>query len=172
MEEEGAGEILPFPLSKDLRRCFMYKENKIVALVVFGFFAAACLFTVTTVAGDARLFPVIACILGMVFAAALFIHTCINEKLGVPVAQASKITRAETVKVVMAFVMILVYSILISVIGWVTATVLFMVLFSLYFGSQEQKKIKTTVICLVTVAVLYILFAVAMNTVLPKGLLI
>lgn len=150
----------------------MYKENKFVSLVGFGFFAAACFFTVKTVAGDARLFPVIACILGMVFSAALFLHTCINERLGVPVFQSKKNSREETVKVLAAFALMLAYTVLITVIGWVTSSVLFMVAFCIYFGGKEQNKIRTTVISLVTVAVLYVLFAAAMNTVLPKGLLI
>lgn len=150
----------------------MYKENKIVALVVFVFFAAACAAAVTTVAGDAKLFPVIACILGMIFSAALFIHTCLNEKAGVPIAQSKKTTRPESVKIFVAFVMMLAYTILISVIGWAVASTLFMVAFCIYFGSKDQNKIKTVAICLVTVVVLYVLFVVAMSTVLPRGLLI
>lgn len=150
----------------------MYKENKIVSLAVFGFFAAACLFAAETVAGDAKLFPVIACVLGMVFSAALFLHTCINEKLGVPVFQSKKNTREETVKVLAAFVLMLVYTVLITVIGWVTSSVLFMAAFCVCFGGKEQNKVKTIVISLMTVAVLYILFAAAMHTILPKGLLI
>lgn len=148
----------------------MYKENKIVSLVSFGFFAAACFFTVKTVAGDARLFPVIACVLGMAFSAALFLHTCINERLGVPVFQSKKNSHEETVKVLAAFALMLAYTVLITVIGWVTSSVLFMAAFCIYFGGKD--KIRTTIISLVTVAVLYILFAAAMNTVLPKGLLI
>ena len=150
----------------------MYKENKIVSLVSFSFFAAACFFTIKTVVGDARLFPVIACILGMVFSAALFLHTCINERLGVPVFQSKRNSHEETVKVLAAFALMLAYTALITVIGWVTSSVLFMVAFCIYFGGKEQNKIKTTLISLITVAVLYILFAAAMNTVLPKGFLI
>lgn len=86
--------------------------------------------------------------------------------------QSKKNSHEETIKVLVAFVLMLAYTALIAVIGWVTSSVLFMVAFCIYFGSKEQNKIKTTVISLVTVAVLYILFVVAMNTVLPKGLLI
>lgn len=150
----------------------MYKETKIVAMVVFSFFAAACAAAVATVAGDAKLFPVIACILGMIFSAALFIHTCLNEKAGVPIAQAKKATRPESVKIFVAFVMMLIYTIMISVIGWVVASILFMVAFCIYFGNKGQNKVKIAAICLVTVVVLYVLFVVAMNTVLPRGLLI
>lgn len=150
----------------------MYRENKIVAGVVFLVFAAAFAMAVATIAGTAKLFPICACIIGMLFSACLFLNTCYNEKKGIPMAQSKKNSKTDNVKTTVAFLMVTAYSVLISVIGWCVSSLLFMAAFVLYFGDSKQKKLKTLLITVVTVAVLYVLFAVAMSIVLPSGLLI
>lgn len=148
----------------------MYKENKIVASVVFLLFAAAGV-AALSFKSSAKIFPLFCCGIGMFCSAALFISTVAKEHRQKAVFKAKAISPERRKKILIMIAMIAVYLVLISVIGWTVASLLFMLAVSLYMGVPGMSRKKITVICVAVIVVYYLIFKVFMNINLPTGVL-
>lgn len=149
----------------------MYKENKIVAAVVFGVFAVAGAMALSF-KSTSKIFPLFCCSLGMIFSAAEFVSIIIKEKKVKPVFQASKSAPEMRKKMLVMFGLIAGYLILIPVVGWTVSTLLFMLAVSLYMGVPGMSRTKISIICVLIVILFFLIFKVFMRINLPVGFLI
>ena len=148
----------------------MYKENKIVAAVVFVIFAAAGAMALSF-KSTAKIFPIFCCTIGMVCSMAMFLSTLSKEKKAKPVFQAKSVDPALRRKMILMAGMIAVYIVLISVIGWTAASLLFMLAVSLYMGVPGMSKKKIAILCVAVMIVYYLIFKTFMKINLPSGVL-
>lgn len=148
----------------------MYKENKIVAAVVFVLFAAAGV-AAFSFKSTAKIFPLFCCVLGMVCSAALFISVVTKEHKAKPVFQAKAVDAQTRKKMIIMVALIAAYVILISLIGWTISSLLFMLAVSLYMGVPGMSRKKIVLISIAVIVVYYLIFKSFMNINLPTGLL-
>lgn len=149
----------------------MYKENKIVAAVVFSVFAAAGIMAFAF-KSTSKIFPLFCCGLGMIFSAAEFISVIVKEKKAEPVYQAKKVDPVMRKKMLIMFIMITAYIALIPISGWTVATLLFLLAVSLYMGVPGMSQIKIAVICVLVLIAFFLIFKTFMRINLPTGFLI
>ncbi|MBO4872706.1 MAG: tripartite tricarboxylate transporter TctB family protein [Lachnospiraceae bacterium] len=149
----------------------MYKENKIVAAVVFAVFAAAGIMAFKF-NSTAKIFPLFCCALGMIFSVAEFISVVLKERKNKPVHKAKSIPPEQKKRMLIMFGLITAYIILITVTGWTVATLLFMLAVSLIMGVPGMSRVKIIIISVVVVAIFFLIFKVFMHINLPTGFLI
>ena len=149
----------------------MYKENKIVAAVVFAVFAAAGIMALNF-NSTAKIFPLFCCALGMVFSVAEFISIVLKEKKKKPVHKAKTIPPEQKKRMLIMFGMIAAYIILITVLGWTVSTLIFMLAVSLVMGVPGMSRKMIIIISVAVTAVFFLIFKVFMHISLPTGFLI
>ena len=149
----------------------MYKENKIVAIVVFGIFTIAGVMALKF-SSTAKIFPLFCCALGMLFSAAEFVSVCMKERKQKPVHKAKTIPTEQKKRMLIMFGLIAAYIILITIIGWTASTLLFMLAVSLIMGVPGMSRIKIIIISVAVTAVFFLIFKVFMHISLPTGILI
>ncbi len=149
----------------------MYKENKIVAAVVFAIFAAAAVMALNF-SSTSKIFPLFCCALGMIFSVAEFVSVALKEKKNKPVHKAKSIPPDQKKRMLIMFGMIAAYIILITVLGWTVSTLLFMVAVSLIMGVPGMSRVKIIIISVAVTAVFFLIFKVLMHINLPTGFLI
>lgn len=149
----------------------MYKENKIVAAIVFAVFAA---FGVMALKfnGTSKIFPIFCCTLGMIFSAAEFISIVIKEKKKKPVHKAQAIPAEQKKRMWIMFGLIAAYIILITVIGWTVSSLLFILAVSLIMGVPGMSRAKIIIISVAITTVFFLIFKVFMHINLPAGIFI
>ena len=149
----------------------MYKESKIVAAVVFAIFAAAGIMALKF-NSTAKIFPLFCCALGMIFSIAEFVSVLIKEKKKKSVHKAKPVDPEQKKRMLIMFGFIAAYILLIPVLGWTVATLLFMLAVSLVMGVPGMNWKKISIISVLIVAVFFLVFKVFMHINLPTGLLI
>ena len=117
---------------------------------------------------SAVLFPRIVTSLLIILSLSLTGVSLINMKKGkYPDAQPLEVKTLQNP--VISFAMIVAYVALINVLGFYSATVLFLIVFMRYMNIRSIKTIALTEVVLV--GFIYLLFSVALNVRLPQGLL-
>lgn len=148
----------------------MYRQNKLVATATFAFFAWL-LYSGLQFTGVAAYMPVFVSCMGMLCSAVLFLTICMKEKMGQTVDFAKFFSKKETLQILEAFALVILYCVLMKPIGFVVTSFLFFFLFSLCFG-QKEKLACYLIFSAVTVAVIYLGFGITLHTSFPRGFLI
>ena len=148
----------------------MYRQNKIVAAVTFAFFAWL-MYSGLQFPGVASYMPVFVSCMGMLCSVVLFATVCLKEKKGQKIDFAVFFPKKETIQILEAFALIVLYCLLMKPVGFVITSFVFFFLFSLCFG-EKKKIVQYLILSAVVVAVIYIGFGVTLHTSFPEGILI
>ena len=131
-------------------------------------FGAWALYKTFSMPASAVLFPRIVTSLLIILSLLLTVTSLINMKKGkYPDAQPLEVKTLQNPLI--SFAMIVAYVALINVLGFYSATVLFLIVFMRYMNIRSIKTIALTEVVLV--GFIYLLFSVALNVRLPQGLL-
>lgn len=148
----------------------MYRQNKLVAVATFLFFAWLT-YTGWEFDEMASYMPVTVGVLGMALCLCLFATVCFKEKMGVVVLFAKAFPKKETLQLILAFALVSAYCLLMPYVGFIVSSTAFFFLFSLCFGKKE-KIVLYLVYSALTVAVIYFSFTLTLHTSFPKGFMI
>jgi putative tricarboxylic transport membrane protein len=142
----------------------MTNNNRIFSVFLLIIFIA--LYFVTLSFPDkSAIYPRWLLIVGMVCVAALFISTFIGKN---DEEKKVSITKDELKKLLISIVLMIMYVILITVLGYAVSTFIYMLV--QIWVLKPEKKVSYLIVALVSTAILYVGFGIFLKIWLPKGL--